>query len=56
MAKAEASVEELISMKVATYKAFLTERRKLIAARLNEFLLPGNPASAKSSQTAIGNA
>ena len=27
---------------VGTYKAFLTERRKLIAARLNEFLVPGS--------------
>lgn len=35
MATTEASVEELVYM---SYKPFLQERRRLIAARLNEFL------------------
>jgi hypothetical protein len=53
---AQAIPTDATLLEVATYKVFLTERRKLIAACLNEFLLPGNLASTKSSQIAIGNA
>jgi hypothetical protein len=45
---------------VEAYKAFLTERRKLIASRLNEFLAPGIvakiPSETASKRTAGGKA
>ena len=53
---AQAIPTDATLLEVANYKAFLTERRKLIAARLNEFLLPENPAATESRQVAIGSA
>jgi hypothetical protein len=54
---AQAIPTDVSILGVASYKAFLAQRRELIAACLNEFLVPGltvkNPAAIQSSQAAI---